>query len=636
MNCPRCQTANPDNAKFCLNCGTALTASCSNCSTPLPSGARFCMNCGQPVNAASPVDETRLSRLVANTPAQLAEKMRTAKVTGDRKVVTVLFADVVGSTTLAATMDAEDWTSIMNRAFDRISPPIYRYEGTIARLLGDAILAFFGAPVAHEDDPVRAVLAALDMLSVAREYAEEVRRTHNIEFAIRVGINTGPVVVGKVGSDLKFEYTAMGDAVNLAARMQSAARPMTALIPEQTYRFIAPVIDCVDLGMIEVKGKAEPVRVYEIRGVKAEPGKVRGLAGFESIMVGRDAELSALRKLSKAVKAGQGRVAVIIGEPGLGKTRLVAEWKSATLAVDNTATSADTKQVQWAEGHCLSYGQGLAYHLIVDLLRAVIGVPAAAGEPETRAALTSRVEDLFGGLASGGGAMEVYPYLAHLLSLSLDGEAGERVRNLDPQVLQTKYLSAMRGLLKTQASQSPIVLILDDTHWADPSSTEMLIKLMSLAGEVPILFAFITRPDQDVPGWKLVATARESFGAGLTELNLNPLSDADSRQLVSNLLEIEALPERVRGLILKRAEGNPFFVEEVIRMLIDRGAIIRQGGAWVTQKEIETIEIPDNLQGLLLARIDRLPDDVKHTLRVASVIGRQFPVKVLEQVLEKG
>lgn len=637
MNCPHCQTANPDNAKFCLNCGTSLAAVCSNCSTPLPAGAHFCMNCGQPINAATPAEDTRLTRIVANTPIQLAEKMRTAKVTGDRKVVTALFADVVGSTSLAATMDAEDWAAIMNRAFDRLSPPIYRYEGTIARLLGDAVLAFFGAPVAHEDDPVRAVRAALDMLSVARDYADEVRRTHHIEFAIRIGINTGPVVVGKVGSDLKFEYTAMGDAVNLAARMQSAARPMTALIPEQTYRFIAPVVDCTDLGLIEVKGKTDPVRVYEIRGLKTLPGKVRGLAGLESAMVGRDAELTALRRIGRAVKAGQGRVAVIVGEPGLGKTRLVAEWKAATVAVDKSTGLSDlTPSVLWAEGHCLSYGQGLAYHLIVDLLRALIGVSTAAGEPETRGALLARVDELFGGQASEGDEMDVYPYLAHLLSLPLEGEASDRIRNLDPQILQSKYVAAMRQMLKAQAGRGPLILILDDIHWADPSSTDMLIKLMPLAGELPILFCFVTRMDQDVPGWKLVAAAREASGAALTELTLSPLSEVDSRQLVSNLLEIEALPERIRALILKKAEGNPFFVEEVIRMLIDRAAIVRQGDAWVTQKEIENVEIPDNLQGLLLARIDRLPDDVKHTLRVASVIGRQFPVKVLEQVLGRG
>src|SRR5262249_51789622 len=321
-------------AKFCRNCGTPLTQSCTNCGAAMAPGDRFCSSCGQPAAISTPTDDTRLSRLNAAAPASLADKMRTAQVSSDRKVVTVLFADVVGSTTLAEQMDAEDWTAIMNRAFDRLSPPIYRYEGTIARLLGDALLAFFGAPVAHEDDPVRAVHAALDLLSEARAYAEQVRREHGVDFAIRVGINTGLVVVGNVGSDLKFEYTAMGDAVNLAARMQSATRPMTALIAEPTHRFIAPVVDCADMGAIEVKGKTEPVRVYEVLGIKAEPGKVRGLTGLDSPMVGRDAELSALRQLSKAVIAGQGRVAAIIGEPGLGKTRLVAEWKAATRTVD--------------------------------------------------------------------------------------------------------------------------------------------------------------------------------------------------------------------------------------------------------------------------------------------------------------
>src|SRR5260221_4993527 len=251
MICSRCQTANADTAKFCRNCGAVLTLSCTNCGAAMALGDRFCSSCGQPAAISTPTDDNRLSRLNAAAPASLADKIRTAEASSDRKVVTVLFADVVGSTTLAEQMDAEDWTAIMNRAFDRLSPPIYRYEGTIARLLGDALLAFFGARVAHEDDPVRAVRAALDLLDAARDYAEEVRRDHGIDFAIRVGINTGLVVVGNVGSDLKFEYTAMGDAVNLAARMQSAARPMSVLIAQNTYRFIAPFFDCADLGLID-------------------------------------------------------------------------------------------------------------------------------------------------------------------------------------------------------------------------------------------------------------------------------------------------------------------------------------------------------------------------------------------------
>jgi class 3 adenylate cyclase len=639
MKCPHCSTENPAQAKFCLNCGKALPARCANCQSELPPGARFCANCGQPVAAPTASDQARHTRLVANTPAPLAEKMRAAHLAGERKIVTCLFADVVGSTTLAEDMDPEDWTLIMNGAYDRLSriiqgpsdPGEYdgtiAYEGTIARLLGDAMLVFFGAPVTHEDDPVRAVRASLDMLAAVREYAVGIREKYGINFQMRIGLNTGPVVVGNVGSDLKYEYTAMGDAVNLAARMQAAARRGTVLISENTYRYVAPVFDCLDLGEIEVKGKAEPVRVYEVQGPKAQPGRLRGLTGLESPMVGRDLELRTLLQLTAAVRAGLGRGAVIIGEPGLGKSRLIAEWR---MAASNGATTPEL----WAEGRCLSYGQNLAYHLLGDLVRSLLGVPATADEPEKRTALHQLVAEYIG----PAGALEVYPYLGHMLLMQLEGEALERVRMLEGQAVQAQYLSAMRQLLRAIAQRRPLVVILDDIHWADPSSTDLLIKLLPLTSEVPLLFCFVTRPDRDAHGWRLVIAAREHAGAGLAELNLNPLTEADSRQLVSNLLEIEALPDSIRSLILKKAEGNPFFVEEVIRMLIDRGAIYKQGTSWAAGKEIGTIEIPDNLQGLLLARIDRLPEDVKRTLRVASVIaviGRQFSVRVLEQVLDR-
>jgi len=284
----------------------------------------------------------------------------------------------------------------------------------------------------------------------------------------------------------------------------------------------------------------------------------------------------------------------------------------------------------WAEGRCLSYGRGLPYHLLSDLVRSFIGVPAAASDDETRTALLKFSQALF-----GEALLDVYPYLGHLLSLQLEGEAQERVKALDPQTVPAHYLSALTQLIKAQTARRPLGLIFDDIHWADPSSTDLLVKLLPLTSEAPVLFCFVTRPDRETDGWRLVIAARD-LGSGLTEVTLNPLTEADSRQLVSNLLEIESLPDNIRTIILKKAEGNPFFVEEVIRMLIERGAIIKKGESWAAGKEIETIEIPDNLQGLLLARIDRLPDETKRTLRVASVIGRQFAVKVLEQVLNKG
>ncbi len=581
---------------------------CPHCGAEAPPNARFCMNCGQPVKVDSggavPTQRGRLP------------------LSGERKFLTALFADVVGSTSLAEQMDPEDWTAIMNRAFERLSLPIERYEGRIVRLLGDALLALFGAPTVHEDDPARAVHAALEMIEATRALTAEIEQEHGISFAIRIGINTGPVVVGAIGSELHSEYTAMGDAVNLAARMQTTARPMTVLISEHTYHFVAPLVDTIDLGPIEVKGKSEPVRVYEVRGARAEPGHLRGLSGLESPMVGRESELRLLSELAAQVRHGKGHAILVVGEAGLGKSRLINEWKTSV------ASDKEEPALWWAEGQCLSYGAGLAYHLVLDLLRSLLDVPAGASEPETRAALQTRVEDLF-----DAHALDIYPYLAHLLSLQLSGEAQDRVQQLDPQALHRRYLTVLRQFLRATAERRPLVVILEDIHWADPSSADMFAQLLPLALEAPLLFCLVCRPDQDAPGWKLVIAAREILGDHLTEIYVNALSEEESRTLVSNLLEIEALPESIRSTILKKAEGNPFFVEEVIRVLIDRGALSQADGRWVAQEPIDSLDIPDSLQGLLLARIDRLPEEVKHTLRVAAVIGRQFPVTVLEQVL---
>jgi class 3 adenylate cyclase len=586
------------------------------------------MHCGHPVRTRTADDEAHLNRLTAATPAPLAEKVRTAAgLSGERRIVTVLHVDVVKSTAIAEEIGDEAWAAIMTGAYDRFAQAIYLYEGTIARLLGDALVAFFGAPVMHEDDPIRAVRAALDLLNIAKDYANEVRREYGIDFAVRACLNTGPVVIGPVGGDLQYDFTPVGGVVNLAARIKFAAHPMTVLISDNTYPFISPIFECVDLGLIEVMDRREPVRVYQVLETKAVPGSVRGLAGLESPMVGREDELASLLRLCDAVQAGLGRAALITGEPGIGKTRLIKEWKTAVMAETPTPPS------RWVEGRSLSYGQGLAYHLIADLLYSLIDVPKAASEPETHLALLSLLEDLFGKAETSAKINEVYPYLGHLLSLKLEGNALEIVQSLDPRTLQTRYLFALRHLFLEITSRHPLVLILEDLHWADPSSIDLLIKLLPTATSAPLLFCLVTRAERDTPGWKLVTAAGEILGGSLTEISLEALSDTESRQMVTNLLEVEALPEKNRRMILQKSEGNPFFVEEVIRMLIDRSAIIQKNGDWVAGENIEQVKIPDNLQGLLLARIDRLPEDVKHTLLVASVIGRQFPVKVLEQVL---
>jgi class 3 adenylate cyclase len=538
--------------------------------------------------------------------------------------VTALFVDVVGSTQLAEQSDPEDWTIIINEAFDLMSRAVYTYEGTIAQLQGDALVAFFGAPVAHEDDPERAILAALDMIDAIDEFARQLKATQNIDFHIRAGVNSGPVMVGNVGSDLRYEYTALGDAMNVASRMQTAAQPGTILITEMTRRLTGDAFDLEDLGDLEVRGKSEPVHAYRVVGRKTAPARRRGLesVGLDSPMVGRDAPLAQLLTLLETAREQRGRVAFVLGEPGIGKSRLLAELKRAALATEPPPT--------WAEGKCVSYGRNLPYHLVIDLVRSILGISFAAPVGEARATLDAAIARITPG--DPAEAADTAIYLAHLLGLPLTDAERERVA-VEPDIVQGRYVAALLRVLRGLSDRGPVVLVLEDLHWADAASVEVARLVMPLAAQMPILVVGALRSETDSAGWGLIAATREAFGERVTEIQLQPLSETESRMLVANLLEIESLPEPVRASIMARAEGNPFFVEEVVRMLIERGAIVLQDDRWVATDEIGAVEIPENLHGLLLARIDQLPEAAKRSLRIAAVIGRQFPVRVLERVV---
>jgi class 3 adenylate cyclase len=583
------------------------------------------MQCGHPVINTTPLDDSRFSRVSAAAPSTLVEKVRgAANIFGEQRMVTFLFIDVVGSTTISEQVDAEAWTGIMNEVVDLVIPVIYRYEGTIARVLGDSLLVFFGAPVAHEDDPYRAVRTALEILPIGRTYAGKLQESFGIEFAIRACIHTGPVILNSIQEDLKLDFTPVDGSVDLTSRIKFAAQPMTILLTEQTHRLVHPIFDCEALGPIDVKGRSEPLVVYRVDKLSYHTGSVRGIRGLMSPMVGRDSELNALTQLCEAVRAGLGRGVIIIGEPGLGKTRLILEWRNI---VEGESLE---KPPLWGEGRSLSFGQGLAYHLLINLIRSLLQIPDACDEVDARKIVYNQTQTLF-----GDAFLDIYPYVADLLSIELEPEVQELVNLPDPQTLQTQYYRAVRELFIALSRNQPLILVLEDLHWADPSSIDILIRILPLATSESILFCLATRDERESPGWRLVNAAREMLGGSLIELPLNPLSEEDSYKMVSNLLQIESLPGWVREFILKKAEGNPLFVEEVIRMLIDRGGIIQEEGNWKIGNSFYEVEIPDNLQGLLLARIDRLPEDVKTILRVASVIGRKFPVKVLEQVLEE-
>jgi class 3 adenylate cyclase len=598
------------------------SSTCPSCEAAVAADARFCSNCGQPLEGANETDRARLARISAAAPTPLIEKMRSVRLSGERKPVTALFADVVGSTTLAERMDPEDWTAMMNEAFDLMSRAVFRYEGTIAQLQGDAMLAFFGAPIAHEDDPSRAIMAGLDMMAATEEFARQLQRSGGVDFRIRAGINTGPVVVGNVGTDLRYEYTALGDAVNVAARMQSLAEPGTVIVTDHTLHLAPEAFDVDDLGAVDVKGKTERVHAYRVVGRKAAPGPTRGLesVGLESPMIGRAQLLGQLRALLDVASAGRGRAAFLVGEPGIGKSRLLAELRRSA--------SAGAGSPAWVEAHCVSYGRNLPYHLIIDMVRSALDIPFGIPDDEARRRLEAGLVTTVGAESS-----DVGRYLAHLLDVPLaDTEAD--LAGMEPEVLQSRYVAAVHRLLGGLAASRPVVLVCEDLHWADPASVEVVRQLLPMASQRAILTIGALREERDSPGWGLLREARDLFGEAITEIRIEPLDATESRQLVGNLLEIESLSDRVRNLILARAEGNPFFVEEVVRMLIDRGVIVRRDDHWTATEDVESIEIPETLHGLLLARIDQLPDAAKRSLRVAAVIGRQFPLRVLEQVLE--
>ena len=609
---------------------------CPRCEASVAPDAKFCANCGHSLAEVSPADATIHARLSSAAPAPLVTKMREARLTGERKPVTALFADVVNSTSLAEHMDPEDWTAMINEAFDLMSRAVFRYEGTIAQLQGDAMLAFFGAPVAHEDDPERAIFAALDMIEATEEFAAQLRGSHGIEFRIRAGINSGPVMVGNVGSDLRYEYTALGDAVNVAARMDTAARPGQVLITEMSRRLTGDAFELEDLGGIEVKGKAEPVHAFRVIGRKVAPARKRGLAsvGLDSPMVGRDEPLRRLLDGFDIVRAGRGRMAFIVGEPGIGKSRLLAELRRAVTGGSTAPGAVPEGQATWIEGRCVSYGRSLPYHLLIDLVRSMLGLPFAATGEEGRTQMERSIASTLAD-STPSERTDTTLYLAHLLSLPIREDEVERI-SVEAEVLQGRYIASIHRLLRDTASRAPLVIVCEDVHWADPASVAAIRQLVPLATQLPILFVAALRAETDSDGWGLLSMARENFGHSLVEVRLEPLTEADSRTLVANLLEIESLPVQVRDLILARAEGNPFFVEEVVRMLIEREVIVASGERWVATDDVTTVEIPETLHGLLLARIDQLPDSAKRSLRIAAVIGRQFPVRVLERVIGAG
>lgn len=665
MQCPTCQTNNRQDARFCKNCGTFLAQLCPQCRRELPDNAKFCDACGfaltgqTPANSALPAPPQKThtssqnivsprtpapsfpaaSTRAANTetfnaaeqskitqyiPQELLKKLNAAVagggLSGERRVVTMLFCDVKGSTAAAEQLDPEDWTDVINGAFEHMIKPIYTYEGTVARLMGDAILAFFGAPIAHEDDPERAVRAGLEIVSGIKPYCEKIQERFGIDVNVRVGINTGMVVVGTVGSDLRMEYTAMGDAINLAARMEQTAEPGTVQIAHDTYKLVAPLFQVQELGGISVKGKDEPVLAYRVIARKASPGRVRGVAGLTSVLVGRDAEMQTLQDILESAQHGIGHIVCLMSEAGLGKTRLIEEIRNKW---------HDNPALEWYSLSSLSYESGHAYGMFQNLVRRLNNIGWDDSAVETRAKLETMVASVEP--AKRGRTAQV-------LEILLGLEDTSELPPLEGDAFQRELFAAMEMLARAAFFAKPCVLVIDDLHWSDAASVELLLSLLPLTNELPFVLLYALRPLRETPGWRVSQRASDEFSHRYTELKLRPLSNEDTALLVRTLLGGIEIPSDLMSKILERATGNPFFVEEVVRTLIDNGSFEREEatGQWTVTRRSKNFDIPESLQALLAARIDQLEEMTRHTLQLSAVIGRSFYLRVLAAIAEAG
>jgi class 3 adenylate cyclase/tetratricopeptide (TPR) repeat protein len=608
LECPNCGHENTPEAKFCAQCGTALTIACGVCSTVADPGAAFCTNCGAALGTA-PSGENELARYL---PQELLTKLESARagraMQGERRTVTMLFADIKGSTAAAEQLDPEDWAEIINGAFEHLIAPVYHYEGTLARLQGDAVLAFFGAPIAHEDDPVRALRSGLEIIEAIGDYRHQIESRWGVPIEARVGIHTGLVVVGEVGSDLRVEYTALGDAINVAARMEQAAEPGTVLVTDHTRSLTGGVFEFESLGPVEVKGKTEPVIAHRV---------LRFIGDHDSssptALVGRSNEMERLESLRAQLAAGSGWIASITADAGVGKSRLLREFRDSTDATTMLSVRYDQPgELAWLTGAGRSYETATPFAAVSDLLNRWWGLVDADDPFERVESAIAAVECTY----PDGAAL-----LSHIGGVHSSGEAAAFVSALEPPVLHSKAALAFTSYLEASARRRPLLVVLEDVHWADDLSLALFESIMELTERLPIGLIVAMRPYRDDTSWHIHQVAERDHPHRYHQMALSPLASEDGGALLDSLLGDTDIPAEKRLRILERSAGNPLFLEEMVRTLNESGS--------------EDQTVPSSLAAILTARLDRLDESTRFVVQMASVIGSEFDRATLAALLDR-
>ncbi len=608
MRCSRCARENPPEAKFCPECGARLAAQCRSCSAELPGGAKFCPECGHPVSAG-PAAPSRLASPQTYTPKHLAEKILTAKsaLEGERKQVTVLFADLKGSMEMLADRDPEEARKLLDPVLERMMEAVHHYEGTVNQVMGDGIMALFGAPVAHEDHAVRACYAALRMQRRVTLYADELQRGGGTPVQIRVGLNSGEVVVRAIGSDLHMDYTAVGQTTHLAARIEQMAKPGSALVTGDTLALAEGYVQVRPLGAVPVKGLETPTPVYELTGSvparsRLQATAARGLTRF----VGRESELQQLAQALERAAAGHGQTVAVVGEAGVGKSRLVWEF----------TRSHRTHGRLVLESGSVSYGQATPYLPVIELLKAYCRIQ----ERDDLRAIRERVA---GKLLMLDRALE--PLLTPLLAL-LDVPVDDATWDaLDPPQRRQRTLEAVKRLLLQESQVQPLLVLFEDLHWIDAETQALLDGLIESLPTARILLLVNYRPEYEHT-W-----GRKTY---YTQLRLDPLPPQSAEELLNALLGEDRTLEPLKRVLIDRTEGNPFFLEESVRTLVETRALLGERGGYRLARPLPTIQVPATVQAVLAARIDRLPPGEKTLLQTAAVIGEDVPSTLLQAIAE--
>jgi class 3 adenylate cyclase/tetratricopeptide (TPR) repeat protein len=610
MRCPQCQHDNPTGARFCNACGASLVGACHACGQTNAPGSRFCSGCGQKLatdeTATAP---TRFGSPDAYTPSHLAHRILASRnaMEGERKQVTVLFADIKSSMELLADRDPEDSRRLLEGVLERMIKAVHQYEGTVNHILGDGIMALFGAPLAHENHAVRACYAALRMQEDIGRHGDEMQRALGLPIQIRVGLNSGEVVVGSIGSDLRVEYSAVGQTTHLAARMEQMAKPASVLLTADTLKLAEGYVQARALGAVPVRGLADPVEVFELVGATAARTRLqvavtRGLTR----LVGRQAELGLLRQAVEQARNGHGQVVALVGEAGVGKSRLAWEITQSHRTGD------------WLvlESSAAAHGQRTSWLPLIELLRTYFRIDDGDDARTIREKLIGRLLALDESLRPALAAFEA------LLEITVEDTAWAR---LDTAVRQQRTVEAVKALLLRESRVQPLLLVLEDLHWMDDATQALLDSLVESLPAARLLLLVNYRPDY-----------RHAWGnkTYYTQLRLDPLPPETAEGMLDTLMGGDAGLTPLKRILIDRTQGNPFFLEETVRSLVESGALAGPAGEYSLTAPLSTIQIPATIQAVLAARIDRLPAEDKRVLQLASVIGRIVLLPLLRAIAD--